>query len=55
MGLPTCLAELELTREDPLEDVLNATLANQEMKHTPYPVTKQMLRQAILALEDYRP
>ena len=55
VGLPTCLADLELTREDPLEDVLNATLANQEMKHTPYPVTKQMLRQAILALEDYRP
>ena len=55
VGLPTCLADLELTKEDPLEDVLDATLQNQEMKHTPYPVTKQMLRQAILDLEDYRP
>ena len=55
VGLPTSLADLELTREDPLEDVLNATLQNQEMTHTPYPVTKQMLREAILALEDYRP
>lgn len=54
-GLPTCLADLELSREDPLEDVLSATLTNQEMTHTPYPVTKQTLRQAILDLEDYRP
>lgn len=55
VGLPTCLADLELTREDPLEDVLTATLQNQEMTHTPYPVTRQMLRQAILDLEDYNP
>lgn len=55
LGLPVCLKDLSLEREDPLEDVLDATLANQEMTHTPYPVTKAMLRQAILELETYRP
>ena len=54
VGLPVCLRDLELTREDPLDDVLEATLANQEMTHTPYPVTKEMLRKAILELEDYK-
>lgn len=55
LGLPVCLEDLSLDREDPLEDVLDATLANQELTHTPYPVTKEMLRRAILELEDYRP
>ena len=53
VGLPVCLRDLELTRDDPLDDVLDATLANQELTHTPYPVTKAMLRNAILKLEDY--
>lgn len=53
IGLPVCLADLELTGEDPLEDVLEVTLENQELKHTPYPVTKEMIREAILALENY--
>lgn len=52
--LPTCLAELELEPSDPLEDVLKVTMENQEMKHTPYPVTKEMIRDAIAALETYQ-
>lgn len=54
VGLPVCLADLELTADDPLEDVLAVTMANQELTHTPYPVTADMIHQAILTLEKYR-
>ena len=46
-GLPVCLGDLELTKEDRLEDVLAVTMANQELVHTPYPVTGEMIYQAI--------
>ena len=52
--LPVCLADLELDSEDKLEDVLRVTMENQEMKHTPYPVTKEMIYQAIQDLEHYQ-
>lgn len=54
IGIPVCLSDLELEKDDKLEDVLEATLANQEMVHTPYPVTKEMIYQAILNLEKYK-
>ena len=54
IDLPVCLADLELEKDDKLEDVLEATMANQEMTHTPYPVTKEMIYQAIQDLEDYK-
>ena len=38
-----------------LEDVLEVTLKNQELLHTPYPVSKETIHQAILNLEDYSP
>lgn len=53
VGLPVCLADLELKKEDPLEDVLAVTMANQELTHTPYPVTAEMIHEAILKLEKY--
>ena len=53
VGLPVCLADLELEKDDPLEDVLAVTMANQELTHTPYPVTGEMVHQAILKLEEY--
>lgn len=53
VGLPVCLADLELEKEDSLEDVLAVTMANQELTHTPYPVTGEMVHQAILKLEEY--
>ena len=52
--LPEAMADLELEKDDKLEDVLEATMANQEMTHTPYPVTKEMIYQAIQDLEDYK-
>ena len=48
------LTNLELEKDDKLEDVLEATMENQEMTHTPYPVTKEMIYQAIHDLEDYK-
>lgn len=54
IGLPVCLKDLELSKEDTLEDVLAVTMENQELKHTPYPVTGEMIYKAILALEDYK-
>lgn len=54
VGLPTCLADLELEKDDPLEDVLRITMENQELTHTPYPVDAKMIHEAILKLEDYR-
>ena len=54
IDLPVCLADLELEKDDKLEDVLEATMANQEMTHTPYPVTKEMIYQTIHDLEDYK-
>ena len=53
VGLPTKLADLDLTADDPLDDVLDATVVNQELDYVPYPVTKEMLRKAIDDLEVY--
>lgn len=54
IGLPVCLADLELEKDDALEDVLKVTMENQELTHTPYPVTKEMIYQAIQDLEEYK-
>ena len=54
IGLPVCLGDLELAREDKLEDVLAVTMANQELVHTPYEVTGEMIYRAIQELEEYR-
>ncbi len=54
VGLPVCLKDLDLDREDPLDDVLDATIANPELDHIPYPITKQMVHETILKLEDHK-
>ena len=53
IGLPTKLKDLGLDREDPLDDILSATVVNQELTHVPYPITKELVREAIDYLEDY--
>lgn len=53
IGLPVRLSDLELEESDPLEDVLEVTLANQELKHTPYPVSRETVYGAIRDLEQY--
>lgn len=54
LELPLCLKDLGLDADDMLEDVLEATLENQELSHTPYPVSKDMIRGAMQELEGYR-
>lgn len=53
IGLPTKLADLEFEADDPLTDVLEIAEVNKELEHTPYKVTKELMRQAIDALEEY--
>lgn len=55
LGLPTCLADLEIETDDLMEDILSATMQNQELSHTPYPVDEEMIRKGILDLEQYCP
>ena len=52
--LPVCLKDLDLEKDDPLDDVLDATVVNQELDHVPYKITKEMIRKAIDRLEDYK-
>ena len=52
--LPVCLKDLDLEKDDPLDDVLDATIVNQELDHIPYPISKQMVKDTILKLEDYK-
>ncbi|MBR4422439.1 MAG: iron-containing alcohol dehydrogenase family protein [Erysipelotrichaceae bacterium] len=52
--LPVCLKDLDLEKDDPLDDVLDATVVNQELDHVPYKITKEMIRNAIDRLEDYK-
>ena len=52
--LPTCLKDLDLEKNDPLDDVLDAAVVNQELDHVPYRITKEMIRSAIDRLEEYK-
>lgn len=52
LGLPTCLADLGLTVDDDFDEVLAATEVNQELRHVPYPVTRDLIWNAIVNLED---
>lgn len=51
IGLPICLNDLDISKDDPLEDVLELTIQNKELNHIPYPITKAMIRDAIDYLE----
>ena len=51
IGLPVCLADLELEKDDPMNDILSVTMANQELTHTPYPVNADDIRNAMQKLE----
>ncbi len=52
MELPTRLADLDLTLEDDFTGALEAAEANQELEHTPYKVTKELIWEAIKKLEE---
>lgn len=52
--LPVCLKDLDLDSDDPLDDVLDATIVNPELNHIPYPITRKMVKDTIEELEEYR-
>lgn len=52
VGLPTKLADIDVTLEE-MDKVLTKTEASPELVRTPYKVTKAMLYQAVVDLEDY--
>ncbi len=52
IGIPLCLADVEVPLDRALlEPVLDETLRGPDMEHLPYPVTKEMLWQAICTAE----
>lgn len=53
IGLPTCLKDLELDIHDDLSDILEKAESNSELEHVPYPVTKDLIYQAMKDLEEY--
>ena len=52
IGLPTCLADIHARSED-LDAVTDKALAGIDVRVYPYPVTKQMLIDGVMELEEY--
>ena len=52
--LPVCLKDLDLDKDDPMDDIIDATIINPELNHIPYEITKEMVRETILKLEEYK-
>lgn len=52
VGLPTRLADIEVTLDE-IDRILVETEKSPELVQTPYPVTKEMLRDAVVDLEKY--
>ena len=52
IGLPTCLADIHATPAD-LEKVTTKALAGIDVRVWPYPVTAEVIINAIMELEEY--
>ena len=50
LGLPTCLADIEV-KENDLDKVLDKAMETGDIKHVPYEITKEMIYNAIMDLE----
>lgn len=53
IGLPTCLADIHAAPEE-LDAVTDKALAGIDVRVWPYPVTKQMLIEGVMELEEYQ-
>lgn len=53
IGLPTCLADLDITTKTQLEAVIKKAVSTPDLLHVPYKITDKMIRGAILQLEKY--
>ena len=52
INLPTKLADIEV-KEDELEPVLDSAITKYDIDVSPYKITKELMKQAILDLEEY--
>ena len=50
-GLPVCMKDVEIGPED-LDAVIRQAVSMKDIDHNPYPITEDMVREAILKLED---
>lgn len=50
IGLPTCLADIEV-KENDLDKVLDKAMETGDIKHVPYEITREMIYNAIMDLE----
>lgn len=50
IGLPTCLADIEV-KENDLDKVLDKAMETEDIKHVPYKITREMIYNAIMDLE----
>lgn len=53
IGLPTCLADLDITTEAQLKSVIDCAAATPDITHVPYAITAEMIHEAIMDLEEY--
>lgn len=51
--LPTKLADLDITTEEQLAKLVEHAEQTKDLNHIPYPINKEMIREAILELEEY--
>ena len=51
--LPVCLADMHLNAQSDLEAILDKAMTTNDIVHVPYPITREMFQQAILAVEAY--
>lgn len=52
LGLPVCMADLDIT-PDELDGVTSRTASASDLDKTPYPITPEMIRNAMMELEAY--
>lgn len=51
VGLPTCLAHIEVEEKD-LDKILRKAMETGDIKHVPYEITTEMIYNAIMDLEN---
>ena len=51
IGLPTTLADLEMTKEEEVEKLLDKAMMMDDLTCSPYEITRDMFKQAIVDLE----
>ena len=53
VNLPTCLKDIDINTEADLNTVLDKTMTTNDIVHVPYKITREMIYDAIMQLEQY--